>query len=206
MTNNPLLSFGLIGYLYRWMRNGGVIALATSAVLVGKNVYHLTFDGRAEATVLRIEIVCFLRGESLMYRAMTIETECGDPDAGRAKAPPGVGLELQEETYVQLEYKSEIGAEYRVRARAQRLGLTDPQRGTAVPILYNRSNPKENWPLPTAASYWKAASAFAGGVLMLLIAFFARRAANYRGDVDAEVAALAKAAGRGPRTSGTRTA
>ena len=196
MSKNAVLSYGLIGYLYRWMRNGGVVAIAISAFLAGKNVYHVTFDGRAEASVLRIEIVCFLRGESLIYRAMTIETECGDPDVGRAKAPPDVALELQEETYVRLEFKSEIGAEYRVRARAARLGITGPERGMTLPILYNRANPKEVWPLPTVASYWKAASAFAGGIVTLLIALFARRAANYRGDVEAEVAALAKAAGR----------
>lgn len=58
MSKNDALSYGLVGYLYRWLRNGGAVAIATGLYLIGPLAYHAVQDGRAEAEVLRLEIAC----------------------------------------------------------------------------------------------------------------------------------------------------
>ena len=51
MTNADIvLKRGLVGYLYRWLRNAGVIATVTGLGFIIANAYQATHDGQADAT------------------------------------------------------------------------------------------------------------------------------------------------------------
>lgn len=191
--SNIVLKRGLIGFLYRWLRNVGVIAAVTGLGFIIADAYRVTHDGRAEATVKRIEIACALQGDSFLYQAVMIETECGETDAIRAQYK--IPLIVKERRMARLSFTSEIGAAYEVSLAADDLGPKGAMAGDVVAILYDRSNPEIVRAPPTFAAYLKSARLLLAGLLALAIVVLMRRAASWRGDVEAEVAELARRAG-----------
>ena len=189
MRRDTALKSGLIGYLYRWLRNGGIAMTATGLGLIGINVYHEITDGHAEATVQYFEVRCVLRGEQLIYRAVSIAVDCADVEATKAKYPH-VTFGVSEFTYARLAYKSEIGADYQARVSLEAMAEPDVQRGDTIPVIYSRANPNKIRMVATVSSYLKPAWLLVSGLVMLLLVWLVRRAANYEGDIAAEVAAL----------------
>jgi hypothetical protein len=182
MSHSTVLQSGLIGYLYRWLRNGGVVAIATGLYLIGPLAYHAIQDGRAGAEVVRIEIECVVAERTWFAPP----TKCY-PDAITAQTAHDVAFAV-------LAFKSEIGAEYVARLKIEDLHRRNLQRGDTVGITYARDNPNFISAVPTLASFAKGGWLIASGLLMLAVALLARRAVNYRGDLDAEIAELARAA------------
>jgi hypothetical protein len=189
MRHDTAFKSGLAGYLYRWLRNGGVAAFVTGAGLLGVNLYHASQDGRAVAKVTAIEIACVLKGEGWLYRSFVREVECGDADALKA-ANANIPLSTRDVAYARLIFQSDIGAEYTARLSLEDLKRLDLQRGDTVEVLYNRSNPSDVRAIADAASYLHSALLALGGLFMLALAFLARRAVSYNTGVDTEVAAL----------------
>ena len=189
MDRPSALRTGLIGYLYRWLRNGGVAAVVSGIGLIGFNVSHEMADGHADATVQYFEVRCVLRGKQLIYRAISIAVDCADVEATKAKYTH-VTFGVSEHTYARLVYQSEIGASYQARVSLDAIGRPDVQRGDTIPVIYSRANPNKIRMAATVSSYVKSAWLLASGLIMLLLVWLVRRAANYQGDVAAEVAAL----------------
>lgn len=189
MRDASALHLGLIGYLYRWLRNAGLVAVAGGAMLLAVEGYHVVQDGRADATVTALEIACVVVGDTYWTATVAQRVECADADRVRA-VNPNVPLAVREETYVRVTFQSEIGAEYRARVSAASLGRPDIQRGETVAILYDRSNPLKVRGVPTGARYAHGAWLLGSGLAMLLLVWFARRLAGYQSNVAAEVAEL----------------
>jgi len=191
MTNADIvLKRGLVGYLYRWLRNAGVIATVSGLGFLIAHAYQATHDGRADATVARIDMACVLQGESFLYQAVVIDAECGETDAVRARYK--IPLIVKERRMVQLSFSSEIGADYEVSIAADALGRAETHEGDVIPILYERSNPEIVRAVPEVSTYVKSARILFGGLLALALVLLMRWAANWRGDVEAEVAELAQ--------------
>ena len=189
MRHDTVLKSGLAGYIYRWLRNGGVVALVAGAAMIGIDGYHALSDGRAEATVTGIEIACVLKGEGLQYRAVAQEVVCSQADAMR-EANSSIPLVTRDVPYAQLSYRSEIGAEYTARLRLDDLRRPELQRGDSVAVTYNRNNPSEARAVADASSYTSGLLLISAGVMMLALIWVARRAVSFETGVDAEVAAL----------------
>ncbi len=192
MRHDKTLKSGLAGYLYRWLRNGGVVACVAGAAMIGIDGYHALSDSRAEATVKGIEIACVLKGEGVLYRAVTQEVECGQADAMR-EANANISLVTRDVPYARLAYTSEIGAAYTARLSLDDLRRPDLQRGDTVAVTYNRANPSEARAVADASSYTRGLLLIGAGVMMLALIWVARRAINFETGVDAEVAALERA-------------
>ena len=192
MHDDGAFKSGLAGYLYRWLRNGGVVALTLGIGWIGFSATHAMTDGRAAATVTGLEIVCVLEGQSLLTRAIAREVECSDA-AALKEANAGLNLEVRDVAYARFRFQSEIGAGYDGRLSLSVLQRPDLQRGDTIEVLYSRSNPSDVRAIADAASYLHAALLALGGVFMLALAFLARRAVNYNTGVDTEIAALERA-------------
>ena len=192
MSNDSVLKSGLVGYVYRWLRNAGVVLFLSGAALVAVNAFQAFSDGRATATVTGLEIDCVLQGQGIYNRYLSAEIDCNSPNALKAAAS-GLPVVLSEVTYARLAYQSEIGADYAAQLSLEALGLPNLQRGDTVTILYSRNDPSEVRALPTRAQYKRGSALLGGGLLMLLLVWIARRAATFESDVGAEVAALEQA-------------
>ncbi len=189
MRHDTGLKSGLAGYLYRWLRNAGVVAAAMGVWLTGTNLYHASMDGRAEARVTALEIVCVLKGEGLLYRAVTQEVECEQADATRA-ANANIPHAVREVPYARLSFQSEISADYEARLSLEDLKQPDLQRGDTVAISYSRTDPNEVRAVADTASYLRGLWLLGSGLVMLALVMLARRAVTFESGVDAEVAAL----------------
>ena len=192
MRNASVLKSGLVGYVYRWLRNAGVVAVAGGAGPLAVNAYHGTYDGRTDATVSALEIACVLTGDSYLTSAFVKDVECGEAESIRS-ANSKFPFAIREVTYARLSYQSEIGADYAARLSLEALGQANLQRGDTVTILYSRNDPSEVRALPTRAQYKRGGVPLGGGWLMLMVVGLARRAATFESDVGAEVAALERA-------------
>lgn len=191
MTNADIvLKQGLVGFVYRWLRNAGVLATVTGFGFIIANAYMDATYGHADATIQRIEIACVLQGESFFYQAVAFETECADTE--KVRATYKIPLVVKEVRLGRLVYQSEIGAAYRLRIALAKLKMPEAQQWDAIPILYDRGNPKNVRPVPTLATYLHHARILIMGLLALAAALAMRWAANWRGDVDDEVAELAR--------------
>jgi hypothetical protein len=198
MHNDTVLKSGLAGYIYRWLCNGGVVALTVGIGWIAFSAYHAITDGRAVATVTGLEVVCVLEGQSLLTRAIAREVECGEAEALKA-ANASLNLEVRDVAYARFRFQSEIGAGYDGRLSLSALQRPDLQRGDTISVLYDRSNPSAVRAIADAASYFHSALLALGGLFMLALAFFARRAVSYNTGVDREIAALERAyAARNP--------
>lgn len=191
LASDNVLKIGLVGFVYRWLRNAGVVALAYGTWLIASSAYQDAQDGRARATVSRLEVACFLQGDGFFYQAFTVDAECGATDSERARYR--IPLVVREVMTARLAFQSEGGADYVAWARLDDLNAPQLQSGDEVDISYDRSNPERVRAAVTAASYLKGARVIAGGMLALLAVVFMRWAAAWRGDVDAEIAALRRA-------------
>ncbi len=198
MRHDTVLKSGLAGYLYRWLRNGGVVALTIGLGWIGLSAIHAVMDGRARATVTGLEIVCVLEGQSLLTRGVAREVECSEAEALKA-ANAGLNLEVKDVAYARFSFQSEIGAGYDGRLRLSALQRPDLRRGDQIEILYNRANPSDVRAIADAASYFHSVLLALGGLFMLGLAYPARRAVSYNTGVDTEIAALEAAfAARNP--------
>lgn len=189
MRNAHALKSGLVGYVYRWLRNAGVVAVVSGGGLLVNDAYHAHQDAPAEATVTALEIACVLTGNSTLTQAYQKDIECSDAD-GIIAANPKMPLAVREITYARLSYRSDSGADYTARLAVDALGRPDIQRGESVQILYARANPSEARAVASAARTRRSALLLGAGVLMLVLIIFARKAAGYQSDVADEVAAL----------------
>ena len=185
-----VLKRGLIGFVYRWLRNAGVVATVTGIGFIVANIYMDATYGHADAKVQRIEIACMLQGESFIYSAVAFEAECSETDQVRATYK--IALAVKEVRLGRIIYQSEIGATYKVRIALAKLKVPDAQQGDTIAILYDASDPRNIRPVPTLSTYLHHARIFFMGVLALMAVLFMRWAANWRGDVEAEVAELAR--------------
>lgn len=192
MTNADIvLKQGLVGFVYRWLRNAGVVATVTGLGFIIANAYMDATYGRADASVQRIEIACVLQGESFFYQAVAFEAECGETDKIRASYK--IALAVKEVRLARLDYTSELGVPYKSRIALAKLGVPEAQQWEVIPILYDRANPEGIRAVPTLKTYLKNARVFLFGLFALLAALAMRWAANWRGNVDDEVAELAQA-------------
>jgi hypothetical protein len=183
MRKNDALSFGLIGYLYRWLRDGGIITIATGLYLIGPLAYHALQNGRTEARVVRLEIACVAERKWYDFSNFS-QTLCSNREVSQAPTAAG------DVAFAVLAFKSDIGAEYVARLKLDDLHRPNLQRDDRVGITYARDNPNLVGAVPTLASFAEGGWLIASGVLMLALVALARRAARYRGDVEEEVAAL----------------
>jgi hypothetical protein len=103
-----------------------------------------------------------------------------------------IPLIVKERRMARLSFSSEIGAEYEVSVAADALGRAETHEGDVIPILYDRSNPEIVRAVPEVSTYVKSARILFGGLLALALVLLMRWAANWRGDVEAEVAELAQ--------------
>jgi hypothetical protein len=186
-----VLKSGIVGYVYRWLRNAGIVAVAAGTGLLASDVYHTSLDGHAQATIVRLDIQCVLQGDGFLHQAIAIEIECGEADAERARYK--IPLAVREATYAHLSFQSEIGATYEVRASLAGLNAEGAQRGEAIAITYSRSNPENIRAAASDRNTLKAARLLIGGLIALGLVLAMRWAAAWRGDVDAEVAELQEA-------------
>lgn len=204
MRNASALHAGLIGYLYRWLRNAGLVAFAGGGLLLGVETYHEVHDGRADATVTSLEIACVLVGDSVLTSALAKRVECSEADAVKAHNAQ-VPLAVREELYVRIAFQSEIGADYHARLSAASLGKPDVQRGETVSILYDRANPLKVRGVPGAARYAHGGGMLAAGFALLMLVSGIRRIAGYRSNVATEIDTMERAY-RQAKMSGTSRA
>ena len=196
MNGTDALNEGLVGYLYRWLRNFGIGMTLTGAVLLGLDLRHASEDGRAMANVQGLVVMCAIQAEGLI-EAET-EVECGDVEATKA-ALPNVKFTVREVTYAKVAYQSDIGASYTARIAAADLGAKDAVRGASFVIQYDRNDPSDARPVAGLMSMLSSGLLLIFGLLVLAGVFIVRRMANFRSDVGAEVEAL-KAAHEGRRS------
>jgi hypothetical protein len=195
MSGRSALKTGIVGYVYRGLRDGGVIAIATGAWMFGATLYPAMKAGRTEATVTGIEISCaFIKDLGDVGAMSGVTPDCSVPEVMHS------GL-VSEMTFAKLAYKSAIGAAYHSEIRVDDLKRPEVQRGDTVQIAYDRDDPHIVYAVPGFGDYVYGLALIVSGLLMLVMVWLARRAENYRGDVNAEVAALerayrARAAGR----------
>ena len=187
MNGSEALNEGLVGYLYRWMRNFGIGITLTGAVWLGLDLYHASQDGRALATVQGIEVMCVLQADSLI-EAET-EVECGDVEATKA-ALPNVTFTVREVTYAKVAYQSDIGADYTAKIAVADLGAIDVHSSASVAIQYDRNDPSDARAVAGLGSMLSSGLLFVFGLFVLAGVVVVRRMANYRSDVGAEVEAL----------------
>ena len=180
---------GLIGYIYRWLRNGGLVAVVMGGGWLTLDATHALQDGRADATVSGIEIVCELTVPGKLADTVAREMDCGEAGARRA-ASTSVTLAVREVAYAKVKFKSEIGADYASRLRLGPVPQDDVQRGDTVPLLYSRDNPNDVRAITSAGDNLKSAGVLAAGLVMLMLCWLLRRAAAYEGSVAGEVAEL----------------
>lgn len=190
LASNPVLKTGLVGYLYRWLRNAGVLALAGGFWLMGSSFYYASRDGHAQARLRRVDVTCQLRGDGFWVQAITLPVVCSE--AKQVRARYRTPLKLEEIGIARLVFRSEAGVSYDAQLPLADLGA-GAKSGDSIAITYDRQNPEDVRPAASRATYLKGARVVVGGLLALLIAGFMRWAASWRGDVDAEVAALRQA-------------
>lgn len=190
LASNPVLKTGLIGYLYRWLRNAGALALAGGFWLMGSGFYYASRDGHAQARLTRVDVTCQLRGDGFWVQAITLPVECSEADLVRARY--STPLKLEEIGIARLIFRSEAGVTVDAHLPLADLG-EGAKSGDTVAITYEREAPEKVRPAASGATYLKGAQIVLGGLLALLLAGFMRWAAAWRGDVDSEVAALRKA-------------
>jgi hypothetical protein len=187
MSGRSALKTGIVGYVYRGLRDGGVIAILSGAWMFGATLYPAMKAGRAEATVTGIEISCaFIKDLGDVSAMSGVTPDCSVPEVMQT------GL-VSEVTFAKLAYKSAIGAAYHSEIRVDDLKRPDLRRGDSVQIAYDRDDPRIVRAVPGFGDYVYGVALIAGGVLMLVLTWLARRAETYRGDVDAEVAELERA-------------
>ena len=186
MNGTEALNEGIVGYLYRWLRNFGFGMTLTGLVLLGLDLRHASEDGRAMANVQGLVIMCAIQAEGLI-EAET-EVECGDVEATKA-ALPNVKFTVREVTYAKVAYQSDIGASYTARIAAANFPK-GVERGASVAIQYDRNDPSDARPVAGLMSMLGSALLLVFGLLVLTGVFIVRRMANFRSDVGTEVEAL----------------
>jgi hypothetical protein len=187
MSSATVLKTGLVGYVYRGLRDGGLIALTAGFWMLGSTIYPAMHDGRAEATVTGIEIDCAFNRDLGDVTGLTgAKPDCSTPALAQ------MGL-VDDATFAKITFAAETGETHRSEIRIDDLKRPGLQRGDTVEIAYSRDNPTYVRAVPGVSDYLQGIAVVAGGLLMLAMVWFARRAANYQSDVDAEVAELERA-------------
>lgn len=189
MPTSPALKTGLVGYLYRWVRNAGILALLSGTALISNAAFRHAGDLHTVATVSHLEIACELVGASIFSSAVVRDVECSNAAAIRS-ANAHMPLNSREVTYARLDYQTASGASLSARIRAEALGRPDIQRGDILTVAYRAADENEVRPVTTLASLSGALALFAAGLFAMMIVMFARRAASFQSDVALEVADL----------------
>jgi hypothetical protein len=187
MSGPSVLKFGLVGYVYRGLRDGGFVAIATGVWVLAGTLIPAINDGRVDATVIDIEAGCAFNRDLGDVTGLTgAKPDCSTP------AMIQTGL-VSEVPVAKLSFAARPGEIYRSEIRLDDLNRPDLTRGDVVEIAYNRDNPAIVRAVPAFAEYLEGLGLIAAGILMFAVVWLARRAADYRGDVDAEVAELERA-------------
>jgi hypothetical protein len=190
MRDATVLKTGLLGHIYRALRDGGVIAVVAGLWMLGATLYPALNDGRADATVTGIEFGCAFNRDLGDVAGVTGTTgatpNCNTP----ALVQAGIVREVK---VAKLTFESETGESHRSEIPLDDLKQPDLQSGDNVQIAYSRDYPEIARAVPGLMDYAQGLALLTCGLIMLALVWFARRAANYRSDVDAEVAELERA-------------
>lgn len=191
MTTPQVLKVGLVGYLYRWLRNAGVIALVSGAAVLAFTVDRTAGDQRAMATVSRTEIVCEIVEESLLNTGAVHEVECSQA-AAIVEHNSHMAIASREAVFLHLSYQTATGENRSARVRADEFTEDVLSRGDELEIAY-RDNTSEVRPPVVSGSLMRALWLMLGGVLALMLVFAVRRAANFESSVDDEIEDMRRA-------------
>ena len=182
-----VLKTGMIGHVYRALRDGGVLAIATGVWMFASTIYPALTGERATARVTNIEIGCAFNSELGAVESMTgLAADCSSP----AIVAMGLAGEIK---IAQLIFLSQIGAQYSAEVPFDSLNNANLQPGDTVVISYERDNPQSVHALPGLWDYLCACSPILAGIMALGLLVLARRAENYRSDITAEIAELERA-------------
>lgn len=181
------LKTGIVGHVYRALRDGGILAIAAGVWMFASTLYPALMGERATARVVNIEIGCAFNPELGSVESLTgIAADCSVP------AIVAMGL-VGDIKIARLAYASRIGAQYSAEVPFDTLNKPDLQPGDTVGISYQRDNPQNVHALPGWWDYFCVSSPILAGMMLLGLLYFARRAENYRSDVNAEIAELESA-------------
>lgn len=182
-----VLKTGIVGHVYRALRDGGVLAIATGVWMFASTLYPALTGERATARVVNIEIGCAFNPELSSVESITgIAADCSVP------AIVALGL-VGDVKIARLAFASRIGAQYGAEVPFDSLHKPDLQAGDTVVISYARDNPQNVHALPGWWDYFCVSSPILAGMMLLGLLYFARRAEGYRSDINAEIAELERA-------------
>ena len=181
------LKTGMIGHVYRVLRDGGMLAIATGVWMFASTIYPALKGERATARVTNIEIGCAFISELNAVGSMTgLSADCS--------APGIVAMGLVGEIKIaKLVFASHIGAQYSAEVPFDSLNTPALQPGDTVVISYSPGNPQDAHALPGIWDYLCASAPIVAGFMALGLICLARRAENYRSGVNAEIADLERA-------------
>lgn len=181
------LKTGMIGHVYRALRDGGMLAIAAGVWMFASTIYPSLKGERATARVTNIEIGCAFIAELGSVESMTgLAADCSAP------AIMAMGL-VGEIKIAKLIFASHIGAQYSAEVPFDSLNTPSLQPGDTVVISYSPDNPQSAHALPGLWDYSCASAPILAGMMALGLLYLARRAENYRSDVNAEIAELERA-------------
>lgn len=186
-TMASVLKTGMIGHVYRALRDGGVLAIATGVWMVASTIYPALTGERATARVANIETGCAFNSELGAVESMTgLTADCSSP----ALVAMGLASEMK---IANLNFQSQLGALYSAEVPFDSLNDPNLQTGDTVVISYARDDPQSVHALPGLWDCLCACAPILAGIMALGLLVLARRAENYRSDINAEIAELERA-------------
>lgn len=191
MTAPVALKTGLVGYLYRWIRNAGIVAVLSGAAMLAYAMHGMAVNQRAIASVSRIEIECEIAGIGWLNSTFVRAVECGNAAAVLA-ANPHMALASREVTYAHMHFRTLSGEERAARVSANAF-VGELRRGDEIEIVYRDNDATTVWPNTTSGAWMRAAGTMAGGLIALLLVLAARRAACFESNVADEIVELKRA-------------
>ena len=136
------LKIGMIGHVYRALRDGGMLAIAAGVWMFASTIYPSLKGERATARVTNIEIGCAFIAELGSVESMTgLAADCSAP------AIMAMGL-VGEIKNTKLIFASHIGAQYSAEVPFDSLNMPALQPGETVVISYSPDNPQNAHALP----------------------------------------------------------
>lgn len=191
MTAPAALKTGLVGYLYRWIRNAGIVAFLSGTIMLLHSVHGEVVNQSAIASVSRIEIACEITGAGWLNSTFVRDVECSDVAAVLA-ANSQLVLTSREVSYAHLSYRTQAGEEHTARARSDAFEGA-MRRGDEVEIAYRSNDPASVWPNTGSSAWIRAVGMMLGGLIALLFVLAVRRAACFESNVADEIVELKRA-------------
>lgn len=182
-----VLKTGFIGHVYRAVREGGLLAIATGLWMFASTLYPALKGERATARVTNIEIGCALSSD-----LGSIELLTGTAADCNAPAMTAMGL-AGNVKIAKLIFASRIGVQFNADVPFDSLNRPGLRAGDTVVISYEPDQPQTVHALPGWWDYLCVSSPILVGILALALLYWARRAENYRSDINTEIAELERA-------------